>query len=147
MTGCVGLMKTAALVVALCAALSCASGAERVELNDWRFSDAEDLATARMFTLQKMADWLDDMGRDMMEMPSASRRPLAPGPVVGNHFNEPDFDDSEWERVSVPHDAAIRYSFSYDLGHLDGYLPASGTTWYRCRFTVKDCEVRAEGKE
>jgi hypothetical protein len=51
-------MKNAALVVALCAALSCAAGAVRVELNDWRFSDAEDLATARMFTLQKMADWL-----------------------------------------------------------------------------------------
>ena len=146
MTGRGGLIKNASLAIALSAALSCASGAVRVELNDWRFSDAEDLATARMFTLQKMADWLDDMGRDMMEMPSASRRPRAPGPVVGNHFNEPDFDDSEWERVSVPHDAAIRYSFSYDLGHLDGYLPASGTAWYRCRFTVKDCEVRAEGK-
>ena len=46
MTDGVGLMKNAALVVALCAALSCAAGAVRVELNDWRFSDAEEIGRA-----------------------------------------------------------------------------------------------------
>jgi len=135
------------LALVSCAVFACAAGTARVELNSWKFFDAEDLADSRMFTLQKMADWLDDMGRDLMETPCASRRPFASDPLVRSRCNEADFDDSKWESVRVPHDAAIRFSFSYDLSHLDAYLPATGTAWYRCRFTVKDGEISVAGKK
>ena len=139
-----GRIIAAAAVAATCVAAAAATA--RVELNSWKFSDSEDMATGRMFTLQQMADWLDDMGRDLMETPDASRRPRHTEPAVACRFNEPNFNDSAWEEVRVPHDAAVRFTFSYDRDHFDAYLPAVGTAWYRCRFTVKDCEVRAEGK-
>ena len=129
-----------------CAALSCTAGTSRVELNDWRFSDDESIVVGRTLTLSDMADWLDDMGHDLMEIPGPSRRPRGAEPAVLCKCNEPNYDDSKWERVHVPHDAAIRFAFSYDLPFFDGYLPATGTAWYRCRFTIDAEGVHAGGK-
>ena len=135
-----------ASVAAVLAALPGSAATARVELNAWKFLPEEALAASRLFTLADMADWLDDMGRDLMESPSASRRPHGAEPVIACRYNRPDFDDAAWEDVRVPHDAAIRFSFSPDLPFLDAYLPATGTAWYRCRFSVKDGKVHAQGK-
>ena len=54
----------------------------------------------------------------------------------------PDYDDSHWRRLNVPHDWAIEGDFHVDnkSGASGGALPG-GTAWYRKHFTVgeSDC--------
>lgn len=48
----------------------------------------------------------------------------------------PDFDDSGWRHVIVPHDWAVSFPFSREHSSGTGYLPG-GTGWYRAQFRVK----------
>jgi beta-galactosidase/beta-glucuronidase len=48
----------------------------------------------------------------------------------------PNFDDSDWQDVIVPHDWAVSFPFSREYSSGTGYLPG-GTGWYRARFSVR----------
>ncbi len=50
----------------------------------------------------------------------------------------PDFDDSKWRQLSLPHDWAIEGPFDSRANPHTGALPISGTGWYRKSFTVPD---------
>ncbi|MFN2379862.1 MAG: glycoside hydrolase family 2 TIM barrel-domain containing protein [Bacteroidales bacterium] len=56
--------------------------------------------------------------------------------VTGSH--RPDFDDSSWKEVTVPHDWAIRGPFIEDGDGNTGKLPWKGVGWYRRSFSVPD---------
>ena len=133
------MVKQARLAAVLCGLVACAARATPpatacAELNDgWRFVRDEPLAAMREFCIPAMMDWLDDMGRDLLEMPSASRRPSGAQPTCA--YAQPDFKDDAWDRVRVPHDAGIASAFSYDRPPFDGYLAGSGAVWYRYAFT------------
>ena len=78
---------------------------------------------------------------------------------------QPSFDDSKWERVSVPHDWAIKGPFGseYDLQNVavtqngekeaslktgrTGGLPYIGVGWYRTQFKVESSRVNVEGSK
>ena len=125
-------------IILLTAGLSGAPRTERAELNDgWRFSMDETLGPSREFSIPAMVDMLDGVRRDLLEVPlaSAARQGYAPG--AGHPFLQSKYDDSGWTPTRVPHDAGIAHSFSYDLPPLDGYLPGTGTVWYRYRFKVE----------
>jgi beta-galactosidase len=49
---------------------------------------------------------------------------------------QPDFDDSHWAEVRLPHDWAIGGPFDPTLNPHTGALPISGTGWYRKAFTL-----------
>ena len=49
---------------------------------------------------------------------------------------EPDFDDSTWHTVDLPHDWAIAGPFDPAIGGSTGMLPWQGEGWYRKRFTL-----------
>ena len=59
-------------------------------------------------------------------------RPAVPPPVGTVPFLRPDFDDSHWQAVSLPHDWAIAGPFIADgpYGGM-GRLPSWGIGWYR----------------
>jgi beta-galactosidase len=48
----------------------------------------------------------------------------------------PQFDDSEWQRLDLPHDWAIEEPFDPTLNPETGALRAFGTGWYRKTFTL-----------
>lgn len=48
---------------------------------------------------------------------------------------DPSFDDSAWESISLPHDYSITQEYSKSGEAESGYLPG-GTGWYRKSFTV-----------
>ena len=47
----------------------------------------------------------------------------------------PDFDDSQWRMVQVPHDWSVEGPFRADLGSGNGYAPG-GIGWYRKHFKL-----------
>ena len=52
----------------------------------------------------------------------------------------PDFDDSAWRRLDLPHDWGIEGPFRDDLDHATGLLPWKGIGWYRKRFFVPESD-------
>ena len=51
---------------------------------------------------------------------------------------KPDYDDSQWREVRLPHDWAIEGPFDPKLNPHTGALPISGTGWYRKTFTISN---------
>ncbi|MDV7185920.1 beta-galactosidase GalB [Lutibacter sp. TH_r2] len=56
---------------------------------------------------------------------------------------QPNFDDSKWRNLSLPHDWAIEGPFSEEYNARCGGLPFHGTGWYRKDFKM---EASAKGK-
>ncbi|HDS06720.1 MAG TPA: glycoside hydrolase family 2, partial [Bacteroides sp.] len=56
---------------------------------------------------------------------------------------EPDFDDSGWRDIRIPHDWSIELPFSEDApaGGRGGYLPG-GIGWYRKTFSLSQSDVQ-----
>ena len=52
----------------------------------------------------------------------------------------PDFDDSKWEKINIPHDWAIAGPFNEEETGQTGKLPWRGEGWYRKIFTVDESE-------
>ena len=52
----------------------------------------------------------------------------------------PDFDDSKWEKINIPHDWAIAGPFNEEETGQTGKLPWRGEGWYRIIFTVYESE-------
>jgi beta-galactosidase len=50
----------------------------------------------------------------------------------------PEFDDSHWRQLRLPHDWAIEGPFDRNLNPHTGALPISGTGWYRKSFTLSE---------
>ena len=57
----------------------------------------------------------------------------------------PTFDDSRWQRVSVPHDWGVTQPMSPDCGSCQGYLPG-GMGWYRHTLDVTAYDL-ADGRK
>ena len=51
----------------------------------------------------------------------------------------PDFDDSKWRTLNLPHDWSVEGDYSPDKASATGYLPG-GIAWYRKTFTVPASE-------
>lgn len=57
------------------------------------------------------------------------------------HANTDDYDDSEWNRIRLPHDWSVKGQLSPTLASCTGYLPA-GIGWYRKHFEITDLSQR-----
>ena len=57
-------------------------------------------------------------------------------------MSSPNYDDSKWRRLELPHDWSIEGLTSPTLASCTGYLPA-GVAWYRKHFDIADLSERA----
>jgi len=86
--------------------------------------------------------WILPSGNEFIKDPS--KLYVRPEGFPGSDFPfvQPDFDDSEWETVNLPHDWAIAGPFQTgenpEVGGGMGRLPVNGVAWYR-----KDLEIPA----
>ena len=55
--------------------------------------------------------------------------------------SKPDYDDSRWRPMELPHDWSVESAPSQELASCTGYLPG-GIGWYRKQFTVTDDAAR-----
>jgi beta-galactosidase len=75
--------------------------------------------------------WILPTGNDFLKNPgkAASRPDGSLGDGVP--YARPDFDDSAWQQVNLPHDYAVAGPFSTSGGGGMGRLPTAGIVWYR----------------
>lgn len=70
--------------------------------------------------------------------------------ILSNNGNEgpvsPSFDDSSWQKVTLPHDWVVDLPFAAEASHSHGYkcvgwrYPASSVGWYRKKFNVPESD-------
>lgn len=54
--------------------------------------------------------------------------------------SKPDYDDSKWQKLTLPHDWSVKGTLSPDLASCTGYLPG-GIAWYRKSFDGKTIDA------
>ena len=84
--------------------------------------------------------WVLPTGNPFIKDPSRRYRRPPGHPGSDFPFVQPDFDDSGWERVDLPHDWAIRGPF-VEQPHPEvdggmGWLPSPGVAWYRKKIFI-----------
>lgn len=123
------------------AAIGLASAAEsprdRISFNaDWRFfkGDAPDIGESLSY--ERVKAWVLPTGDDLLNFQAAPHVRPAGNPGERVRFLRPDFDDSGWRRLDLPHDWGIEGPFRQELPGDTGKLPWFGTAWYRKKFTL-----------
>ena len=122
------------IAAAVCAAASFGA-TEKVDLKTgWRFVNADDpnyVCDASMSNeIRKLSAILD----------RADRGDLPTG--IDFDWAKPEFDDSSWKEVRVPHDWGVEKPFDSDRAYGDAFLDVTGVGWYRVKFRVESCELR-----
>jgi len=75
--------------------------------------------------------WILPTGNAFIKDPA--KRFLRPAGNLGEGvaYVQPDFDDSSWQQIDLPHDWAIAGPFTHSGGGGMGRLPSAGIGWYR----------------
>jgi beta-galactosidase len=103
---------------------------ERILLDDgWRFikADAADAGTNLNYSAIKA--WVLPAGNPFTSKVPAVRPDGEP--VTNLSFAQPDFDDSQWRLLNLPHDWGVEAAFDKNLPGDTGKLPWAGIAWYR----------------
>ena len=90
----------------------------------WRFIKDDDPDAVGLLDPPAMSDILD----------RAAKGDRAGAPHLA--WAQPDFDDSAWRMVRVPHDWGVESPFDSDRPYGDAFLDVTGVGWYRIRFGV-----------
>jgi beta-galactosidase len=80
--------------------------------------------------------WILPSGDRFIKDPS--RKFVRPEGNLGDGvaYVQPDFDDSGWQQINLPHDWAIAGPFTHSGGGGMGRLPTAGIGWYRKKFSL-----------
>ena len=95
-------------------------------------------ATANETTNQiaVIKQWILPTGNNFIKDPS--RKYARPEGNLGDGvaYVQPDFDDSAWQQINLPHDWAIEGPFTRSGGGGMGRLPTAGVGWYRKKLDI-----------
>lgn len=104
---------------------------ERININrDWRYQehDPQEVDSALHYT--RLKPYLLPCASDFILFGKKHIRPKGnPGNEIA--YVKPDFDDSNWRQLNLPHDWAIEGPFNIDYDGATGKLPYWGIRWYR----------------
>ncbi len=80
--------------------------------------------------------WILPSGNRFIKDPA--RKFVRPAGNLGDSvaYVQPDFDDSAWQQINLPHDWAIAGPFTHSGGGGMGRLPTAGIGWYRKKFSL-----------
>ncbi len=101
---------------------------------NWRFSkgDPAEAADTLAYANLKAALLANVDPADFIVKPTTDNLTL--GKDVS--YTKPDFNDSSWRPLNLPHDWGIEGPFDANLNGATGRLPYFGTAWYRKTFSV-----------
>ncbi|MDR2674977.1 MAG: DUF4982 domain-containing protein [Opitutaceae bacterium] len=112
---------------------------ERTSFNDgWLFARGDPAHAGEALAYERVKPWVLPTGDDLLNVPPPRMPPPAhnPGAQPGGEiaYARPDFDDSGWRRLDLPHDWGIEGPFRQELPGDTGKLPWAGAGWYRKHF-------------
>jgi beta-galactosidase len=80
--------------------------------------------------------WILPSGNNFIKDPTNSFLRPEGNPGDGVSYIQPDFDDTGWQEVNLPHDWAIAGPFTHSGGGGMGRLPTAGVGWYRKKLDI-----------
>jgi beta-galactosidase len=102
---------------------------------DWRFIKGDLAGAEAKLDYQTLKPWLLPTGSEFsLNRPVPSRPSEEPGGELA--YAKPEFDDSSWRKLSLPHDWGIEGPFKQEYPGDTGKLPWWGMAWYRKTFDV-----------
>lgn len=109
---------------------------ELINLNrDWRYQENDPDGTDSTLHYSRLKPYLLPCANDFIKSGQKHIRPAGnPGGEVA--YVKPDFDDSSWRQLNLPHDWAIEGPFNIDYVGATGKLPYWGIRWYRKSFEL-----------
>ncbi|HWY29332.1 MAG TPA: beta-galactosidase GalB, partial [Candidatus Acidoferrum sp.] len=106
---------------------------ERISLDDgWRFTKDDPGDVGDQLSYPKIKDWILPTSADLttnLELQAMSLP--ATNPILNVAYARPEFDDSQWRLLNLPHDWGIEGPFQQEYPGETGKLPWWGVAWYR----------------
>ena len=117
------------LITAACVAQTVAPR-ERISLNDgWRFTRDDAAEAGTNLNYSALRPWILPTGNGFTTNAPANRPDGEPAGSIS--FASPDFNDSQWRLLNLPHDWGAEGSFQQEYPGETGKLPWWGVAWYR----------------
>ncbi len=120
-------------ILAVCTAAAQPSG--RISINDgWRFHKGDYAAEDSLkLCYDSIRTWLLPVSHQVLPAGKHHAIPDGGSDVIpdGGPFASPDFDDSAWKILDLPHDWGIEGPFRLEYPGETGRLPWWGQAWYR----------------
>ncbi len=101
--------------------------------SDWLFTKGEPLYLDSLLAYTNIQSWVMSNGSQFVKDGQIVSRPSVNLDASCAH---PDFDDTAWQHVTLPHDWAIAGPFDPNGPGDTGKLPWEGVGWYRKHFTI-----------
>jgi beta-galactosidase len=119
---------------------------ERLSFDDnWRFSKGDPEGTGDLLSYSKIKDWVMLTGQAFTTDTNSLGKTRPPGRLGAEvAYTHPDFNDSAWRLLNLPHDWGIEGPFKQEYPGETGKLPWWGVAWYRKSF---DIPARDAGRE
>jgi len=131
--------KWAALSILIMSASIALAGRERLSFNDgWLFTKDDPEGTGDTLAYQKLKPWLLPSAAKFTKISTNVANAKRPEGNVGADvaYTQSIFDDSNWRKVTLPHDWAIEGPFKQEYPGETGKLKWWGAVWYRKHFTL-----------
>src|SRR5262245_49851788 len=105
--------------------------------DDWRFVRGDPPVDTASLAYAAARPWLLPTGNAFVKEPA--KRAARPAANLGDGvpYVAPDYDDSAWQIVNLPHDYAIEGPFTTAVSGSMGHLPCAGVAWYRKRLKLE----------
>jgi len=102
---------------------------------DWRFTKGDPVGIGDKLSYANTKPWVMANGNEFVEEGKPAPRPS--GNLGDNvSYAQPDFNDSGWHQLNLPHDWGIEGPFKQEAPGSTGKLPWEGIGWYRKHFTI-----------
>jgi beta-galactosidase len=104
---------------------------------DWRFTKNDPADTGTKLAYASIKNWMMANGEDLVKSADAPKH-ARPSGNIGDDvpYTRPDFNDSQWRQLTLPHDWGIEGPFEPNANGGTGKLPFYGIGWYRKHFDV-----------
>jgi len=111
---------------------------ERVSFDaGWHFHAGDPTDAGDGLDYARAKNWLEQTGLEFTKTNDpAATLPAEPKPGERVSFAQPQFDDSGWRALNLPHDWGVEGQFTQAYPGETGKLPWWGKAWYRKSFAV-----------
>jgi len=104
--------------------------------SEWRFTREDPSALDDALSYTKVKTWLLPAVDEFRNFTTSDRSPAQAGPTPHAPYAQPEFDDSGWRAMTLPHDWGIEGAFHQDHPGETGKLAWWGIGWYRKTFQI-----------